>query len=143
VKAEVTEIHLEERRKGFCGYIFLGLQGSEWLLATVEALKEPVKKDFVKSFREDVNVLKVSVGGNKAGRYLEVVYFVEGGRKGVVRLLEGREGWGWSRIVGELRKMISFLGSKARPLVFEASTSEGIKKGVSHPVVWVGVRLLL
>jgi hypothetical protein len=71
---------LEERRKRFCGYIFLGLQGSEWLLATVEeALKEPVKKDFVKSFREDVNVLEVSGGGNKVGRYLEVAYFADGG----------------------------------------------------------------
>jgi hypothetical protein len=92
VKVEVTEIHLEERRKGFCEYIFLGLQGSEWLLATVEeVLKEPVKKDFVKSFWEDVNVLKLNGGGNKAGRYLEVASFAEGGHTGVVWLLEGRE----------------------------------------------------
>jgi len=31
--------------------------------------------------------------------------------------------------VGGLREMISFLGSKARPLVSEASTSKGTKKG--------------
>jgi hypothetical protein len=123
VKAKVTEISLEERRKGFCGYIFLGLQGSKWLMATVdEALKEPVKKDFVKSFREDAKVSRVSGGGNKASRYLEVVAFAEGSRKGAVWLHEGREGWGWSQIVGELRKMISFLDSKARPLVSEASS---------------------
>lgn len=31
--------------------------------------------------------------------------------------------------MGELRNMISFLSSKAQPLVSEASTSERIKKG--------------
>jgi len=44
VKADVSEIRLEERRKGFSGFIFLGLQCSVWLLAIVEvALKELVK----------------------------------------------------------------------------------------------------
>jgi len=47
-KANVSEIRLEERRKGFSGFIFLSLQCSAWLLAIVEeALKELVKKDFV------------------------------------------------------------------------------------------------
>jgi hypothetical protein len=79
VKADVSEIRLEERRKGFCGFIFLGLQCSIWLLATIkEALKEPVKKDFVTSYREDVKALMIRGGGNKAGRYLEVVAYVEG-----------------------------------------------------------------
>jgi len=142
VKAEVTEIHLEERRKGFCGYIFLGLQGSEWLLATVEeALKEPVKKDFVKTFQEDVNVLKVGRGGNKASCYLEVASFVEGGRKGVVWLSEGHEGWGWSRIVGELRKMISFSAHRLGHWFLRCLDWRGLRRGVSHPVVWVGALL--
>jgi hypothetical protein len=39
--------------------------------------------------------------GNKAGRYLEVAAYAEGGCKGVIWLLEGREGWGWSRVMGE------------------------------------------
>jgi hypothetical protein len=100
------------------------------LLAIVEeALKEPVKKDFVKSYRKDVKTLMVHRGGNKAGRYPEVATYADGGRKGVIWLPEGREGWGWSWVVGELRKMLTFLGSKARSLVSEASTSEGIKKG--------------
>jgi hypothetical protein len=42
-------------------------------------------------------------GGNKAGRYLEAVAYVECGRKGAIWLHEGREGWGWSWVVGELR----------------------------------------
>jgi len=100
VKTEVSEICLEERRKGFCGYIFLGLQCSELLLTTAEeALKEPMKKDFVKSYREDVKALIVSGGGNKAGRYLEVVAYAEGGRKWVIWLPEGHEGLGWSWVV--------------------------------------------
>jgi hypothetical protein len=43
------------------------------------------------------------VGGNKAGCYVEVVAYAEGGRKGAIWLPEGHEGWGWSRVVGELR----------------------------------------
>jgi hypothetical protein len=73
-----------------------------------------------------VKALIVCGGSNKAGCYLEVTAFAKGGRKGVIWLPEGREGWGWSRVVGELRKMLTFLGSKARSLVSEASTSEGI-----------------
>jgi hypothetical protein len=95
VKADASEIRLEKRRKGFFGFIFLGLQCFVWLLATVEeALKEPVKKDFVMSYREDVKALMVRRGGNKAGCYLEVAVFTEGGRKGVIWFPEGREGWG-------------------------------------------------
>jgi hypothetical protein len=84
-KAEAAELHLEERRKGFCGFIFLGLQGAAWLMATIEeALTAPVKKDFVKYFQEDVKALIVRGGGNKAGRYLKVVAYAEGGRKGPI-----------------------------------------------------------
>jgi len=50
MKANVFEFRLEERRKDFCGFIFLGLQYFGWLLSIVEeALKEPVKKGFVTS----------------------------------------------------------------------------------------------
>jgi hypothetical protein len=31
VKADVSVLRLEERMKGFCGYLFLGFQCSEWL----------------------------------------------------------------------------------------------------------------
>lgn len=44
-------------------------------------------------------------GGNKAGRYLEMVADVEGGKKWAIWLHEGCEGWGWSRVMGELQKM--------------------------------------
>ena len=49
-----------------------------------------------------MRVLKVCVVSNKAGCFLEVAIFVEGGRKGVIRLLEGHGGWGWQRFVDEL-----------------------------------------
>jgi hypothetical protein len=63
------------------------------LTTAEEARKEPVK-DFVKFYREDVKALMVSGGGNKAGRYLEVAAYAEGGHKGVIWLPEGCEGWG-------------------------------------------------
>jgi hypothetical protein len=130
VKTDVFEIRLEERRKGFCGYIFMGFQCSVWLMATVEeGPKAPMKKDFVTSYLEDVKALMVHGGGNKVGHYLEVAAYAESGHKGVIWLSEGREGWGWSRVVCELRKMLAFLKSKARSLVTEAPSSEGKQKG--------------
>jgi hypothetical protein len=81
-KAEVSELRLKERRKGFYGFIFLGLQGLAWLLASVEEALKVSAKEFVKYFREDVKVLMVRGGENKFGRYLEVEVSAEGGRKG-------------------------------------------------------------
>jgi hypothetical protein len=46
-------------------------------------------------------------GGNKAGRFLEVSVFAEGGRKGVIWLPEGRYGRGWQRFAGELRNLVA------------------------------------
>lgn len=51
-----------------------------------EALKAPMKKDFVTSFREDMKALMIHEGGNKASRYLEVATYAEGGRKGAIWL---------------------------------------------------------
>jgi hypothetical protein len=63
-------------------------------MATVEEALKALVKDFVKYFREDVKALMVRGGGNKAGHYLEVVAYVEGGQKGAIWLPKGREGWG-------------------------------------------------
>lgn len=113
-KSEVSNLRLEERRKGFCGFTFLGPQASVWLLSTVEEALMVSAMDFVKYFWVDIKVLMVRRGVNKSGRYLEVVVFAEGGRKGAIWLFEGRKGGGWARFAGELRKMTSFLGSKER-----------------------------
>jgi hypothetical protein len=45
-------------------------------------------------------------GDNKAVRYLEVVVYAEGSRKGIIWLLEGREGRGRCCFVRELRQML-------------------------------------
>jgi hypothetical protein len=58
-----------------------------------------------------------------------VVAYTEGGRKGAIWLPKGRGGWGWSRVVGELRKLLSFLGLKARLPGGGISSSEGTPKG--------------
>jgi hypothetical protein len=77
---------LEERRKKFVGYIFMNTQCSSWLIDTVE--------DIAKSIREGDKALMVYGGTNKAGRFLEVAVFAEGGRKGAVRLPDGQDGQG-------------------------------------------------
>jgi hypothetical protein len=126
-QSEGLDLCMEKRRKGFCRFIFLGLQGSAWLLAIVEEALKVSVKDFVKYFQENVKVSMVRGGENKFGRYLEVIVFAKGGRKGVIWLLEGRKGGSWARVAGELRKMITFLGPKNRLLGSEASTTEGIQ----------------
>jgi hypothetical protein len=78
----------EERRKNFVGYIFVSTQGSSWLVDTVDAACQ-VKEDIAKSFREEDKALMVHGGANKAGRFLEVAMYAEGGRKGGLWLPEG------------------------------------------------------
>jgi hypothetical protein len=101
-KTGEPKLRLEERRKGFCGFIILGLEYSTWLMATVEEALKASGNDFVKYFPEDTKALMVRGSGNKAGRFLEVVAYVEGGWKGAIWLPEGRGGWGWSWVGGEL-----------------------------------------
>jgi hypothetical protein len=52
------------------------------------------------------------MGSNKAGCFLEVAVFVEGGQKGVIRLPKGRGDWAWQRFVEELRLLIAQLVAK-------------------------------
>jgi hypothetical protein len=74
----------------------LGVKASVWLADTVEeALKTQRREDFAGSFCDEVRVLKVRMSRNRAGCFLEAAVFVKGGRKGVIRLPEGRGGWGW------------------------------------------------
>jgi hypothetical protein len=68
-------------------------------------------------------------GGNKAGRFLQVGIYVEGGRKGGIWIPEGRNGSGWRRFANEFRL---FLSSKGKGLDLEASkipSSAGIRTG--------------
>ena len=51
------------------------------------AIHAQVKEVIAKSYREGDKVTMVHGGGNKAGRFLEVSVFAEGGRKGVIWLL--------------------------------------------------------
>jgi hypothetical protein len=99
-------LRLEERRKGFAGFIFARFSCLSWLVDTVEVASK-VKDDIAKSYREGDKVFMVYGGANKAGRFLEVSIFVEGGRKGGLWLLEGNFGWGWRRFAGELRLLLA------------------------------------
>jgi hypothetical protein len=88
-------IWLEEKRKGFRGFITLGIKCSEWLVLVMEeALETQRKEEFARFFHDEVRVVKIQMGTNKARYFLEAAVFVEGARKGVIRLLEGHGGWG-------------------------------------------------
>jgi hypothetical protein len=100
-------LRLEERRKGFSRYIFVSNQCASWLIEKVEAaVLSQAKEEIAKSFREGDKVTMVHGGGNKAGIFLEVSVYAEGGQKGVIWLPEGRFGRGWRRFAGELRQLV-------------------------------------
>jgi hypothetical protein len=91
-KKGIEVLRLEEKRKGFGWFIVLGTKCSGWLADVVEAIDAQRKDGFARLFREEARVLKVRIGSNKAGCFLEAAVFVEGDRKGVIRLPEGRRG---------------------------------------------------
>jgi predicted DNA-binding transcriptional regulator len=75
VKVECPNLRLEERRKGFVGYIFASSQCSEWLVETVEsAMLTQEKEEIAKTFREGEKAMMVHGGANKSGRFLEVSF---------------------------------------------------------------------
>jgi hypothetical protein len=118
-------VRLEEKRKGFGGFILLGSKCSVWLADAVEEVKGALRKeDFARTFRDEVRMLKVRTSSNKVGCFLEVAVFIEGGRKGVIRLPEGRGGWGWQRFVDELRSMGAHLDGKALPVALDVVDRE-------------------
>jgi hypothetical protein len=107
VKKGSEFLRLEEKRKGYGGFILLGTKCSGWLADVVEeAIEAQRKNGFARSFWDEVRALKVRTGSNKVGCFIEVAVFVEGNRKGVVRLPEGCGGWGWQRFVDELRSLL-------------------------------------
>jgi hypothetical protein len=109
---------LEEKRKGFGGFILLGSKCLVWLVDAVEeAMGAQRKEEFARTFWEGARILKVRMESNKAGRFLEVAVFVKGGRKGVIRLPEGRGGWGWQCFLDKLRILVANLVEKALPMV--------------------------
>jgi hypothetical protein len=82
---------------------------------TVEEMQKSLgEEDFVKSYCEDEKVLIVCGSGNKANRYLEVAVYAEGDRKCIIWLPNGRGGWGWRRLVGELRQLLVPFEAKSR-----------------------------
>jgi hypothetical protein len=131
-----SNLRLEERMKGFDGFILVGPQSSIWLAAKVEEVfLSWVKEVTIAYFREDENVLMVRGGRNKAGKFLEVAIYTEGGRKGVIWLPEGKNGWGWRCFVGELRRMMEFQGGKVGPIMSEFPSLPGkqLEVGVKAP----------
>ena len=97
---------------------FVGGKGSVWLADMVEeVLGVPKKGEFARSFNDEVRVLKIWMGSNRAGCFLEAAVFVEGGRKGVIRLPKDRGGLGWWIFMEELRPLSAHLVAKVLPAV--------------------------
>jgi hypothetical protein len=86
MRDDKSDLRLEERKKNFVGYVYVGIQCSVWLVDMVVEVLSLGKEDFVKSYCEDEKVLMVHGGGNKAGHYLEVAIYAKGGRKGIIWL---------------------------------------------------------
>jgi hypothetical protein len=111
VEAGSAELRVEEKRKGFLGSAVFELSCTAWVLSRVEeVLSNPGIEDFVKSFREGSKVTITRRGENKFERFLEVAVY-GGGRRGRILFPEGRDGRGWSRVSGELSKILDFLGT--------------------------------
>jgi hypothetical protein len=71
-------LRLEEKRKRFSGFILLGGKGSVWLVDMVEeALGVPKKGEFARSFSDEVRVLKIRMGSNRAGYFLEAAVLLK------------------------------------------------------------------
>ena len=104
-KKGFPDLRLEERIKGFIGFIFASKQCSSWLVDTMEVASQ-VKDEIAKSSHEGDKVLMVNGGVNKAGRFLEVSVYAKGSRKEVLWLPEGRYGRGWRCFAGELYLML-------------------------------------
>jgi hypothetical protein len=122
VEEDVAMVQLEEISKGFAGVVSLGLQFAVWVVATMElALLNTGLKDFVKSFQEDQQVLIVRRGENRVGCFLKLEVYAEGGRQGLILLLEGRQGRGWGRFERELSKVVAFLEAMAAPSLSSSS----------------------
>ena len=65
--------------------------------------------------------------------------FVEGGRKGVIKLPEGCRGWGWQRFVDELQILVAHLVEKALPVVPIVNAGEvGRLQSFADPTINAG-----
>jgi hypothetical protein len=83
-----------------------------------------------------VRVLKVCLGSNKAGCFLEVAVFIEGSQKGVIRIPEGRGGWGWQRFVDGLRVLVAQLVERALSVALAINAREvGKTQSFTDPAV--------
>jgi hypothetical protein len=140
VEAGSAELRVEEKRKEFLGSAVFGLSCIAWVLSRVEeVLGNPRIEDFVKSFREGSKVTITRRGENRSGRFLEVAVY-GGSRRGRILFPEGRDGRGWSRVSGELSKILDFLGttigsSSSGGLPPSGGSPSGVKlgKGTGRP----------
>jgi hypothetical protein len=140
VEAGSPELWVEEKRKGFSGSAVFWLSCTAWVLLRVEeVLGNSGMEDFIKSFREGSKVTITRKGENRSGQFLEVAVY-GGGRKEGILFPEGRDGRGWSRVSGELSKILDFLGttvgsSSSGSLPPSSGSPSGVKlgKGTGRP----------
>jgi hypothetical protein len=107
--------------------------------AVEEVMEAQMKEDFARMHRDGARVLKVRLGSNKSGCFLEVAVFVVGGRKGVIWIPEERGGWGWQRFVDELQFLVAQLAERVLPVVPAINAEEvGEMQSFENPAVKAG-----
>lgn len=76
--------------------------------APILHFKDEVPPEIFKSPRDGQKVNLVQRRGNRHGRYLAVVEYGSGGRRGFIVLLEGRDRSSWGSCASKLRKSGGF-----------------------------------
>ncbi|KAB1215950.1 putative ADP-ribosylation factor GTPase-activating protein AGD8 [Morella rubra] len=110
--------------------IFLGRYGAVWIVNLASRLQMvDNKKEVVVKFNEASRGFLAQRCSNKAGRYVAVAEFGGGRRKGVVMILEGKEGAGWKELADVFQEVVSHLSQPKRGR--EGSYGVGVCKEVS------------
>jgi len=133
VKEGEAVVRLEERRRGFAGFVVFGVQCTGWLVAMVDmVLRYLDVKDFIKCFREGLKVFIVWRGGNRAKRFLELGVFAKDGRKGLIMIPEGHEGGNGAVLLVNWSKALGFLETKvvtSSDVPYSMGKNSGMKLG--------------
>ncbi|KAB1201117.1 hypothetical protein CJ030_MR0G005030 [Morella rubra] len=110
--------------------ISFGRYGVVWLVNLAsKLLGAAVDQDVILKFNEGSRAFLAQRCANKSGRYVVVIEFGEGRRRGVVMVLEGRGGAGWKALAECFQGVVDHLGSVGKR--HGSAGAVGWREGVS------------
>lgn len=119
----------EWSRKSFSS-ISLGRFGAVWMVNLVDKLLEAdAARPFALKFNEASRAFLAQRCGKKARRYVAIIEYGEGRRRGVIMILEGVNGRGWRMLAESFQEVVNFLGSSRKG--HSSLVDAGRRKGVS------------